>query len=400
MQPIITTFASNKNTLTAAIKAGADHIILEDSKLALRSFQNDIDTPHFNKIAQLAKLARALNPNIQLSVNIDILFQAHHIPLLNKLIPLLKQAQITHIRIQDIGLIAYIQSRYPQAHFHYAQEPGITNHLAAKQLHAITDQLLLSHELSFKDLQNITSNTPAHYEILVEGRIPLHISYRQYLSALKKNKNKNQEKIALITDHDHPKRPFTCYETPHGTVILSDFNRSLLGQLEKLISLNLTSWLIDGRGQNDAYLITAIQSYKKALQKPTQKKITRSDIVIKKLKKSAALPLKTGFFVKNHTDQTFKKQTKITQNLKNHTLAGIVSDVIKNKQIIVSTKAPIKKNDTLLGITPEGKHIPLPPPLQIRTLDNTSISHAETNQLIILNWIKFITPQTKLYRLK
>ena len=70
-KPLLTTFVGSEETLLAAIEAGADHLILEDSKLAVRSYTDDFLIPGFEKIKTLTCLARYRMALIDLSVNVD-----------------------------------------------------------------------------------------------------------------------------------------------------------------------------------------------------------------------------------------------------------------------------------------------------------------------------------------
>ena len=115
MGPEITTFVGNEIQLINAIQCGADHLILEDSKVSIRSYTHDFNIFHFEKLALLALKARQLNPDLILSVNCDLLMHHRHENTLHELILILKKSKLDRIRIQDPGLIEFFKLYYPEA---------------------------------------------------------------------------------------------------------------------------------------------------------------------------------------------------------------------------------------------------------------------------------------------
>ena len=103
------TYVGNESEIKTAITAGASALILEDSKVSIRSYQNDFDVPHVEKLGCLAQYARQLNPAINLSVNCDGLYHHQAFNQLNILLDTMKIHQLSTIRIQDIGLIPYLK---------------------------------------------------------------------------------------------------------------------------------------------------------------------------------------------------------------------------------------------------------------------------------------------------
>jgi U32 family peptidase len=403
-QPTISTFASTKSTLITAIKAGIDHIILEDSKLSQRSFSNDFENSNFNKVAQLAKLAKAQKHDIKLSFNLDIIPLKKHYPLIKMALKTLKKANINTIRIQNPGLALFIKTYYPAATLTLATETGNLNSSSVNFYKDIFEVQSLSNELCYEEIKKISQTTSAKLEIQVHGPILIAQSPRHFIS---EHKNKNSKRHNTtpqpplkrrIIDNDHPNKTLTFHENPHGNFILNFFDRSLIEHLPKLIDLNLKSWLIDARGETDQYLETAITAYKEELKnhQESPKEWQPNTQNLNSLKTIAKRQLKPGFFLKNKTDQILKPIVKHTQELTNHTQIGTVIDAIKNYCLTFELLKPIAINEELLLVTPEGKKVNFYPK-QIYDLKRNKLTNSKDLKLVQVKWLKGIVPQTRVY---
>ena len=160
MKPQLSTFVSSTTEVQMAIEAGASHLIIEDSKVSIRSFKNDFETPGFQKLIDLSDFARSLNPEIVLSANADFLIHDHQIPLLESLIQTMKQAQIPTLRFQDLGIVSYVKTHHPDIRLHFHPEIGFHNSEGIVAVAPKLDYITLSNELPVADLQKIRNAIP------------------------------------------------------------------------------------------------------------------------------------------------------------------------------------------------------------------------------------------------
>jgi U32 family peptidase len=402
--PRITTFAATKSQLLAAIKSGADHIILEDSKLSTRSFSDDFSTPNFNKISQLSKLARGSKKSIELSFNLNLLPKNQDYPKIKQLLKTLKESDIKTIRIQDPGLAILIKKEYPEATLYLAAETTNLNPKSTSYYATAFPGQTLGNELTHQQIKKISQTTKSELEIQAHGPMLIQQSLRRFISGQSANNTKtynpdNHPPLKrTVIDQDHPKKKFTFYENPHGNFILNYFDRCLIKHIPKLVRLNLTSWLIDARGESDQYLATAITIYQENLARylnnPNQWKPNQDDLA--SLKKVATRPLKPGFFLKNKTDQILRKIDTLIPPEDQTTFVGIVIDSIRNHKITIELHRPISLTDTLLLVTPEGKQV-YHQPKKITDLLENNLKNSNSQTLIQIKWLKGIVPKTRVY---
>lgn len=376
MKPDLCTFVGNEHRLRLAIEHGADHVILEDTKLSARSYAETVG-PGFNHLKEWAQIARSINPDIQLSFNLDILVHERHFPLIKTLINTLKEAHIHRIRIQDPGLYLFIQHEMPEASVDLSTETGNQNLESIGYFSKKFSRQVLSNEMPYSELKNTLNTFPEHaFEIQIHGPILIQYSNRRYLLG---KENESDHIVRFAQDQQYPNRHYRFYDNPHGHFMYLYFDRCLLPYMTELRTLPLARWLIDGRGESDPYLTQALRLFKKyrdSLLSPDT-----SDISL--LQKVAVRPLKGGFFRANYTDQD---RETVVKSYPGFTFAGTVIHTESKKQFYIEHFLPILTR-TLMLVTPEGKQIHF-------TADNSSTL---SNSITCFPWQKGVVTQSKVF---
>ncbi len=376
----ITTFAATKDDITTALSSGAHHLILEDPKLSIRCYAPNT-SPDFNTLCQLADHARHIQPNIELSVNCDILAHERHLPLLETFLETLPKAGLSTIRIQDPGLHPLIKSRLPKATLHLATETGNQNLESIQYYANLFARQTLSNELPSSEIKKIKSPT----EIQVQGPILIQYSTRRFMAG---HYNTESASRKLAQAHEYPGRSFIFYDNPHGHFMYLYFDKCLLKSIPDLRALNLESWLIDARGESQDYLQNSIQYYKTAYENPDTWQATQA---IEMLESLSGRPQKPGFFKVNKTDQQRRKLTLPENDIH----VGTVIDTINGKNITLEVHHPFTVKTQLDIISPEGKTRPTNI-TTLQTLWGDDLNEAIPGTLVQLNWQKGAQVKSKL----
>ncbi|MFC1754154.1 peptidase U32 family protein [Thermoproteota archaeon] len=314
--PELITFAGTSDMVKTAVKAGADHILIEHPQFSTRSFL-DLDSKEqvidftdktvYNSIIKLVKLARSLNPNIKLSFNMDLLAlpcQLKNTAKFKTLLTTLKQADIHTIRVQDPGLMLFLKHHDPDFEFHLAMETNNCNALSVSSYAQFFKRQVLSNEIPYNDLLEIRNQNPnTELEIQVFGPVLIQASYRRYLTELTKKK----VSLASGVDLDHPDKTLTFYDNAHGHFTYAHFDKCLVDKSPQLLQLKLDAWLFDSRGQNET-----------------------------------PRTLEPGFFLENPTDQTMEAiiKPKHKINKENMIEIGKVIDTCKGKCFTIELNDP------------------------------------------------------------
>ncbi len=381
----LTTFVHDHHHIEPLIKAGIDHLILEDPKISIRSFSKTMHTD-FNALLDLANTARALNPKIELSINCDMLAHEHHFPVLDQLVTAIKPTSLRQIRVQDPGLLDYFHDHLPDSSCHLNLETG--NHTSTSMLaysHYCHSQTV-SHEVTALELQSIRKHCPFPLEIYVFGPLLIQYSVRRFLDGtpeVSANERHNRY-IKYAQDTQFPGRYFKFYDNEHGHFMFAFFDRCLLKAIDELKTLKMDYWLFDGRGESLDYLLTALQAF----QNPTQ-------FPLKVLQKHFQRPLKLGFFRANHTDQV--QLTKPHMRRDHLLCVGTVVDLLKPNTITIECHHSIKVGDILTVVSPRhNDHTITINSLQ--TLEEETVTDSKDATYVQIPWYKGARNGSQLYR--
>jgi len=397
----LATYASDIHEAQTAAESGIDHLILEDSKVCIRTFVNDFNSNDFSKLATIAQFVKKAFPHITLSANCDLLFHERHIERLHMFITSVKQAGITAIRIQDTGLIPLIQDLYPEADIHLNPEIGHHNSEGLRYYSNFVTQQTLSNELTDKEIQAITTHVPSNFEIQVQGPILIQYSNRRYMTGLNHKDSDDIEKLEPIVrtaqDQEYKQRHYRFLDNAHGHMMFLYFDRCLIRYIPQLVKTGCTSWLIDGRGESQTYLSTTISAYKKERDRFAEhreeyhpsKELYNAIIAIGKR------PQKAGFFRANMTDQTRKAYT--IEPPEGTTYCGKLLDLKKGKVVVVEPEQTISMGDQLVYTNPKKEYIPYTVS-SIKTLEGEDIDTALPFTLICLKWQKGMAVKSQFFK--
>ena len=191
---------------------------------------------------------------------------------------------------------------------------------------------------------------------------------------------------------------FPILDNNHGTFLYYRADKNLIWFIPELLELELTYWLIDGRGQSEDYLIRAIKYYKQQMNEylnQIEKKNWRpSKEVINSLVQTSSRPFIRGFFLANNTDKSlrFKQRSFEKRKLSNISIVGKILDVKRPKWLIVEAITTIKSGEYfLINTNDQGQKININ---EIMSIYNEPITEAQPGELIKIPWYKGITPQS------
>jgi U32 family peptidase len=396
------TFAKDKHSAALAIDAGATHLILEDSKVCIRSYSDDFNSDDFSKLAELAQFIRNLSPTINITANCDLLFHERHLDRLRLFISSVKAAHISNIRIQDFGLIPLIKEIYPDASVHLNPEIGNHNQKACDYFSTLTQRQVISNELTSDEIKHLTSTVKSDFELQVQGPILIQYSNRRYMSGLgHDSKTDSIEALPPVIrnaqDQDYKKRLYRFYDNAHGHMMFLYFDRCLIRYIPELVDTGCTSWLIDGRGESDLYLKTSLSLYKQ--ERDRYLKNTETYVKDKEAYTSiqavADRAQKAGFFRANMTDQSRKSYNIIPPD--NTVYAGKIIDLKKESFVTIECEVPLTLGDSLLYNNPKKEEIPYTL-TQMKNMGLEDISSSEGEPIVLIKWQKGMASKSKIFK--
>lgn len=391
IQPEIITFAATLSRVEMAILAGADHLILEDSKVSLRSFENHFSNTDFSHLISLANHARSLNPNIKLTANCDLLVHEKHYPILEKFYLALKDASISSVRIQDPGLLVYFKSCWPEVTFHFAQETGNHNVKSIAYYSKYCKRQVLNNELTVSEIKHTISLVPCEFEIQVQGPILIQYSNRRFLHGYEHTDESEAPEIHTHTafDKEYPGREFIFHDNPHGHFMYAYFDRCLLRSIQELRDCHLAAWLIDARGESDLYLTESLKLYKSAITQDISEDAYSSFLTVTQRAQ------KPGFFKANFTDRG--RKSPFAHVPEHMTYIGTIVDVVRDKWVTIKCDSELHLGDALYISSPRAKVVEYTID-QIKDVSFNDIQSSANHVLVLIKWRKGILAKSRVYR--
>lgn len=257
--------------LTAAIKANCDSVYfgVEQLNMRARSSKN-FTTDDLKEICNQAKKNKV---NTYLTMN-TILYD-HDIRLMRTIVDKAKENGVTSIIASDHAVMGYCKSINMPVHI--STQANITNIETIEFYAAFADVMVLSRELSLRQVEHITkeikrkkiigpSGNLIGVEVFVHGALCMAVSGKCYLSLHSNNASANRG--ACIQNCRHT---YVVTDKEDGNeleidneYIMSAKDLCTIGFLDKVIEAGLGILKIEGRGRSADYVDTTVRCYREA----------------------------------------------------------------------------------------------------------------------------------------
>ncbi len=264
--------AGNFESLQAALDNGADSVYFGVEQLNMRARSNI--NFGLNDLQEVAERCRAKNVRTYLTLN-TIIYD-HDLSLVKTLLNAAKAAEITAVIAMDQAVIAY--ARQIGMEVHISTQINITNIETVKFYALFADTMVLSRELSLRQIQKITdriekenvrgpSGNLVEIEIFGHGALCMAVSGKCYLSLHAHNSSANRgackqncRKKYTVIDQD------TGFEIAlDNEYMMSPKDLCTLDFLDQVIAAGAKVLKIEGRGRAPEYVAKVIKTYREAI---------------------------------------------------------------------------------------------------------------------------------------
>ena len=243
--------AGGADSITAAIRSGADAVYLGATDFSARSSAKNftreelceaIDYCHLHGRKAYLTL-NTLITDTEMQSALDLATYAY-----NK--------GIDALIIQDVGLARLLKNHLPKLCLHGSTQMSIHTPSGAKLLwEAGFKRVVLSRELSLKEIREIAESCPIELEVFVHGALCMSVSGQCYFSAVLGERSGNRGMCA------QPCRlPFSLKGGSDYSLSLKD--NSLINHLPQLQELGIASAKIEGRMKRPEYVSAATKAAK------------------------------------------------------------------------------------------------------------------------------------------
>ncbi len=229
----------------AAINHGADAIYIGAQKFGARAAAGNSTSD----IEKLAKYAHKYNANVYVTVN--TILKDSEIEDARQLITELYEAGADALIVQDLGLVRQILQQIPDLMLHASTQLTVHNLdgiLFAQQMGF--DRVVLSREVSRKELEYMALRSPLELEIFGHGALCMCYSGQCYMSSLIGNRSGNRGECAQ-----------PCRLPYQDGYRLSLKDLCLLKYYNELEKMGIASLKIEGRMKSPEYVASITGAY-------------------------------------------------------------------------------------------------------------------------------------------
>ena len=277
----------SRESLAAAIQAGADSIYFGIEKLNMRAHSASAFT--IDDLREIAQTCREHGMKSYLTVN-TIIYQ-EDLELMRQIIDAAREAQISAVIASDVAVMQYCRtprlsselqnSRTPELpmEVHLSTQLNISNVEALKFYAQFADVVVLARELRMEQVADIyrhieeehicgPSGQPVRIEMFCHGALCMAISGKCYMSLDNVNRSANRGECVQIC-----RRSYTVTDNETGNqleidnkYIMSPKDLKTVRFIDKMMNAGVRVFKIEGRARGPEYVYTVVRCYKEAIQ--------------------------------------------------------------------------------------------------------------------------------------
>lgn len=263
----------SRESLAAAIQAGADSIYFGIEKLNMRAHSASTFT-----INDLREIAATCNEHsIKTYLTVNTIIYNEDISLMHEIIEAAKEAGISAVIASDVAVMTYCNKVGQEVHL--STQLNISNVEALKFYAQFADVVVLARELNMKQVaevhrcaeeQNICgpSGQPVRIEMFCHGALCMAISGKCYLSLDNANRSANRGECIQLC-----RRSYTVTDNETGTqleidnkYVMSPKDLKTIRFIDKMMNSGVRVFKIEGRARGPEYVYTVVRCYKEAIQ--------------------------------------------------------------------------------------------------------------------------------------
>ena len=278
----------SRESLAAAIQAGADSIYFGIEKLNMRA--HSASTFTISDLREIADTCRQHGMKSYLTVNTII--YGEDIPLMHEIIDAAREAGITAVIASDVAVMQYCrhpspatQQPSPATHHpspmevHLSTQLNISNIEALRFYAQFADVVVLARELRMEQVADIyrqveqehicgPSGQPVRIEMFCHGALCMAVSGKCYMSLDAANRSANRGECIQVC-----RRSYTVTDNETGyqleidnKYIMSPKDLKTVRFIDRLMEAGVRVFKIEGRARGPEYVYTVVKCYKEAIQ--------------------------------------------------------------------------------------------------------------------------------------
>ncbi len=247
----------NFESLKAAVQNGADAVYFGSTSFNARAFAGNFNSDTLQDAILYAKLR-----GVQTNLTLNTLLKDDELEEAFNLVKHAYEYGIDAVIVQDLGLANLLIKSFPDLPIHSSTQMSIHNLEGVLKLQELGfKRVVLSRELSLRDIQYICKHSSIEIETFIHGALCISYSGQCLFSSLVGGRSGNRGKCAQSC-----RLPFELLEDDKkidSGYLLSTRDLCGLQFLPDLIEAGVKSFKIEGRMKNSEYVAIVTKIYRK-----------------------------------------------------------------------------------------------------------------------------------------
>lgn len=263
----------SRESLAAAIQAGADSIYFGIEKLNMRAHSASTFT-----IDDLREIAATCNEHgIKTYLTVNTIIYNEDIPLMHEIVDAAKEAGISAVIASDVAVMTYCNKVGQEVHL--STQLNISNVEALKFYAQFADVVVLARELNMSQVAEVhrlaeeqhicgPSGEPVRIEMFCHGALCMAISGKCYMSLQNTGRSANRGQCMQLC-----RRSYTVTDNETGTqleidnkYIMSPKDLKTIRFIDRMMKAGVRVFKIEGRARGPEYVYNVVRCYKEAIQ--------------------------------------------------------------------------------------------------------------------------------------
>lgn len=263
----------SRESLTAAIQAGADSVYFGIGQLNMRSHSAN----HFN-IDDLREIAQTCNEHgIKSYLTVNTIIYEEDLPTMREIVDAATEAGISAVIASDVAVMTYCNKVGMEVHL--STQLNISNSEALRFYSQFADVVVLARELKMEQVEEIHEKIInenirgprgelIRIEMFCHGALCMAVSGKCYMSLADSGRSANRGECIQIC-----RRSYILTDAETGNQIEVD-NKYLMSPkdlktvrfIDKMMSAGVRVFKIEGRARGPEYVYEVVRCYKEAIK--------------------------------------------------------------------------------------------------------------------------------------
>lgn len=243
-----------REQLIAAIRCGAGAVYLGAKGFNARRNAENFESCDLEETVRLCH-----SHNVKVHVTLNTLVMDSELSELYKTADEVARAGVDAVIVQDLAVMEYLKSKYPELHLHASTQAVVHNAAGAEYMKKLGySRIVLARELSIDEIRKIHESVDIELEAFVHGALCMSVSGACYMSGMLGGRSGNRGLCAQPCRLD--------FKSGNRGYALSLKDMSHIKYVSELEKAGICSLKIEGRMKRPEYVAASVLACKAALE--------------------------------------------------------------------------------------------------------------------------------------